>query len=61
MTDDFVLDKVLFKIKDIICIEKFKNTKRLIDTNNKLPDNITLKNVMILMTRVLKDDDKFSP
>ena len=60
MTDDFVLDKVLFKIKDIICIGKFKNTKRLIDTNNKLPDNITFKNVMILMTCVLKDDDKFS-
>ena len=31
----------------------------LIDTDNKLSDNITLKNVVILMARIIKDDDKF--
>ena len=46
----YMLDKVLEKIKDIISIEKFDETKILIDTGNKLPDDITLKNVVILMT-----------
>ena len=48
--DDYVLDRVLDKIKDIIGIEKFYGTKILIDTDDKLPDDITLKNVVILMT-----------
>ena len=38
MIDDFVPDKVLGKIKEIIGIEKI-----LIDTDDKLPDDITLK------------------
>ena len=54
----YILDKVLEKIKDILGIEKYDETKILIDTGNKLPD--TLKNVVILMTCVIKDG-KFYP
>ena len=57
--DDYVLDKVLDKTEEIIDIEKFDDTKILIDTDDKLPDNITLQNAVILMTCVIKDDDKF--
>ena len=38
-----ILIKVLDKINEIIGIEKFYDTKILIDTDNKLPDYITLK------------------
>ena len=33
MVDDYVLDKLLGKIKEIIDIEKFDNTKILVDTD----------------------------
>lgn len=33
----------------------------MIDTDAKVPDNISLKNVAILMTCVIKNDDKFCP
>ena len=58
MIDDNILVKVLGKVK-IINIEKFDDTKILIDTDDKLPDDITLKNVVILITCVIKDGDKF--
>ena len=45
-----ILNKVLDKIKEIIGIEKFDDTKILIDTDDKLPYYITLKN---------NDDGKF--
>ena len=48
MIDDYYLDKVFNKIKVIIGIEIFDNTKILINTYNKLPDDITLKYVVIL-------------
>ena len=51
MNDDYVL--VLSKIKEIIGMEKFNNTKILIDRDNNLPDVITLKNVEILMTYII--------
>ena len=35
MVDDYMLDKVLDKIKEIISIEKFHNTKTMIDTDDK--------------------------
>ena len=38
-----MLDKALDKIKQIIGIEKFEVTKILIDTDDKLPDDTTLK------------------
>ena len=43
MIDDYILDKVLDKIKEIIDRKKFDNTKILIYTDDKLPDDITLK------------------
>ena len=61
MVDDNVLHKVLGKIKAIIGIEKFDDTKTLIDTGHKLSDDIALKNVVILMTCVINDRNKFYP
>ena len=48
--DYYVLNKVSENIKEIIGVEKFGHTKTLIDTDEKLPDEITLKNVVILMS-----------
>ena len=50
MVDDCMLDKVLDKIKEIIDIEKLNNTKNSIATDDKLLGDITLKNIVILMT-----------
>ena len=65
MVDDYMLDIVLHNIKKLIETLKhwniFDKTKILIDTDNKLPDDITLRNVAILVTYVLKDDGKFYP
>ena len=52
-------NKVLDKTKEIIGIEKINNTEILIDTDDKLPDEITFKKVVILMTFIAKDDNKF--
>ena len=38
MGDDYMLDKVLDKIKEIIGIEKVDDTKILINTDDKLLD-----------------------
>ena len=51
-----MLDKVLDKIKEIISIQKVDDGRILIDTDNKLLDDITLKNVVILMTSIEKID-----
>ena len=59
ITYDNVLDKVLHKIKKIIEIEKFDDSKILIDTDDKLSDDVTLKYVVKLVTCVIKDGDKF--
>ena len=40
---------------------KFDDIKTLTDTDDKLPDYITLKNVLILITCVIKNDAKFCP
>ena len=58
MIDDNVLVKVLEKIK-VISVEKFDAIKFLIDTDGKLPDVITLKNVVILIACGIKDGHKF--
>ena len=60
IVDDYTLDKVLHKIK-IIVIEKIDDIRILIDADHKLPDDITLKSAVILMTCVIKDGDKFYP
>ena len=49
------------KNKEIIGIEKFGDSKILIDTDDKLSHDITLKNVGILITCVIKDGDKIYP
>ena len=54
------LDKVLEKIKKMD-IEKFDDIKISINADDKLPDDIALKNGVILITCVIKDDDKFHP
>ena len=61
MVDNYMLDKAFDKIKEIIGIGKLDDddTKILVDVDNKLPDNVTLKNVVILMTCVMSDDCKF--
>ena len=43
MVDDYVLDKILDKIKEIIDIEEFDNAKILIDADDILSDDITYK------------------
>ena len=59
MANDYMLDKVLGKMKEIISIEKFDDTQILIDTDDKLPEDATLKNIVILLIGVIKDDNKF--
>ena len=54
-----ILDKVLYKNKKIIGIEKFGYTKILIETGDKLPDDINFKNIVVLITYGIKDDDMF--
>ena len=54
MVKDYMLDKVLDKTKETIGIVKFDDTKVLIDTDDKLPDYVTLKNVAMLITYVIK-------
>ena len=55
------LNKALDKIKEIIGIQKSDDTKILIDTDDKLPDYISLKNVLIIVTSVIKNGDKLYP
>ena len=61
MVDDNILDKVLDKIKKIIGTEKVDDAKIFIETDDKLPDDISFKNILILMTCVIKDADRFYP
>ena len=61
MFDDFMLAKVSNEIKIIVNNENFDDTKILIETDDKLPGDLTLKTVLILITCFIKDDDKFNP
>ena len=56
-----MLNKALDKIKKIMGIEHFDDIEISVDTDDKLPDNITLKNVVVLMTCVIKGNNKFYP
>ena len=60
MVDYYLLDRVLDKIKKRE-IENFNESKILIDTDDKLQNNIIIKNVVTLMTCAIKDDGKFYP
>ena len=61
MVDDYMIDEVLDKIKESRGIEELDNTRLLIDTNENLPNDITLKILVILMTCVIKNDRKLYP
>ena len=41
MVDDYMTNKVLYNIKEIIGTETFDDNKILINTDDKLPDGIT--------------------
>ena len=49
-----ILDKLLNKIKMKTGIEKFDDTKTLISKGNTLADEVTLKNVVILIRCIKK-------
>ena len=61
MVDNYKLDEVLDRIKEIIGIEKFDNTKILVDKDDKLPDDVTKNMLKYLMTFIITDDGKFYP
>ena len=61
IVDDNILDKSLKTIKETIGIKQSCNIKILIDRDDKLPDNTTLKNAVILMKCGTKDGGKFCP
>ena len=56
MVNDYMRHKVLDKIREIIGIIRFHNTKILIDGDDKLPDCII---AVILATCIIKDNGKF--
>ena len=53
--------KALDQIKEITVIEKFNRNKMLIHTDYKLTDDITLTNLVKLITSVTKADGQFNP
>ena len=59
IVDDYIPDKVINKIKEIIGIRKFDDTTIFLDTDDRLPHDINFKNVVISMTCVVKHDGKF--
>lgn len=59
--DDYVLNIELDRIKEIIDTEEFDNTQILIRRDDVLPGDITLKNAVVLMVSIIKDDGKFCP
>ena len=48
IANDYMLEEVLWKYKGSIGIVKFDDIKVLIDTDDKSPDYITFKNVIII-------------
>ena len=58
MTDDYILDNILDKIKEIIGTENFDNTGIFTEANDKLLPDVTFKNVLGLIKCVIKNDDK---
>ena len=61
IVNDYMLDKVLDKIKKATGIAQFDDNKILIDTDDNLRDFNTLKNVVMTTTCVIKDDAKLYP
>ena len=61
MVDGYMLDIVLDKIKKPAGIEKFDYTKIFIDKEDTFLGHITLRIPIILITCVIKEEDKFNP
>ena len=61
MADYYMVEKVLYKIKEVLDIEKFNGSIILINRNDRLSKDITLKRVAILMTCVIRNGNKFCP
>ena len=61
MVDNYVLYKVLDKLKETIGIEKLGNTEILIVIDDRLPEDIIFKNFVILITCILNGYGKFYP
>ena len=59
IVDDNMVHKVLHKIEMIIYIEKCGDTNVLMETDDNLPDDVTLKNFVILITCAVKEWGKF--
>ena len=55
---DDLLHKVLDMIKKIISTKTFYDIKILIETDNKLSDDITSENLVTVNSCVIKDNDK---
>ena len=51
MVDGSILDKISDKIKKITGIEKFNNTKILIDADDKLPDSTMKMESMAIFSK----------
>ena len=56
--EKIIIDKVIDYSKEIRSIEKFDDTKILINTDNILAGVITFKNIK-LITYIITDDGKF--
>ena len=61
MVDNYVLYKVLDKLKETIGTEKLGNTEVLIVIDDRLPEDIIFKNFVILITCILNGYGKFYP
>ena len=60
MTNECILDGVSEKTKMIIGIEKFDNTKKVIEKDNTMADYVTFKNLVILISCVVKHGDELT-
>ena len=58
MFDDDLLHEVLDMIKKIISTKTFYDIEILIETDNKLSDDITSENLVTVTSCVIKDNDK---
>ena len=58
MFDDDLLHEVLDMIKKIISTKTFYDIEILIETDNKLSDDITSENLVTVNSCVIKDNDK---
>ena len=59
--DYHMLNEMLVKIKIIIGIKNFDDTKILKELDQKLYDKATLKNIVALIQFAIKDDANFYP